>query len=188
MANLARVRVLWTGPAVVGDGVTTLFFDEAHSGFLADVRSFFFDLRFAFPNTLQLTFPPSGDLIDVATGELSGTWTEADPGAITAAGAGGHVSGVGARVTWATSGIRSGRRVRGSTFLCPLTESMFDTDGTPDAAFVTLVQTAGTALVTASGTNMKVYSRASAGRSGQSNTVIAAGAPDKVSWLRSRRT
>lgn len=187
MANLARVRTLWTGNPVIGDGVSTFYFDEAHTGFVADVGTFWNSQKASFPAGITWTTPGSGDLIDVATGELSGTWTEAGTSAITSTGPGIFARGVGVRTIWRTSGIRNGRRVQGSTFLAPLVGAMFEADGSPAAAQLTLWRNTAATLVTDSGTNMKIYSRPSPGQAGQANTVISSDVPDKVSWLRSRR-
>jgi len=188
MANLVRVRAGWTGTPLTGDGVSTFYFDEAHTGFVADVVDFFLDVQSRLPIGTLVTVPNTGDLIDVTTGALTGTWTDTAAGPVGGTGAGTYARGVGARVTWATSGIKNGRRVRGSTFLVPLVTAAYDTDGTILAAVLTQMQTAVNDLVTASGANMKIWSQAVNGAGGQANTVVGGSAPDKVSWLRSRRT
>jgi len=129
-----------------------------------------------------------GDLLDVATGDLTGTWAEAASGPGSGSGFGAYPAGVGARFTWATSGIVAGRRVRGSTFLCPLVNSCFGTDGTLDETVRTALDAAADGLVTASAGAMRIWSRPAPGRPGQASAVTAGDVPDKVSWLRSRRT
>jgi hypothetical protein len=188
MANVARVRVLWSGPGVVGPGVSTFYFNEIHSGFLADLRAFYYSLRFLHPNTVAWDFPNTGDLLDVASGDITGTWTEPAEAQLVAAGAGQHAQGVGMRLTWSTAGIRNHRRVRGSTFLCPLTLTMYDTDGTIVPGTVTVAKTAADQLITDSAGEFVIYSRKGAIPTGQASEVIGSGAPDRVSWLRSRRT
>ena len=188
MANLARVRCVWSGSPVVGPGLTTFYFDEAHTGFAADVSDFFQAVDAYLPVGITVAVPSDGDLLDVATGALTGTWTDTATGPGSGAGFGAYPAGVGARLSWSTGGIVAGRRVRGSTFLCPIVNSSFGTDGTLDNATVSALQAAGNALVAASGTNMKIWSRPAPGRAGAASTVIASVCPDKVSWLRSRRT
>lgn len=188
MANLARVRVPWGGTPVTGDGVSTFYFDEAHSGFLSDVRTFFDAWKGWIAGGTTFSFPDTGDLIDVATGELTGTWAEPVAATIVATGIGQWAQGVGTRSVWRTSGIRRGRRVQGSTFMVPLTSGCFTGAGGLDDAIRALMLTASSNLVLASGTNMKIYSQPDAAGAGQQNTVIGAVIPDKVSWLRSRRT
>jgi len=188
MANIARVRVLWSGGTVVGGGLSTFFWDEADTGFVAKLGTFYGAIVNRLAAGTLITIPNTGDLLDVATGELSGTWSETATYTVASATAGVYAAGTGARVTWATSGIRNGRRVKGSTFLVPLVGTCYAVDGTIDAAVNTGFQTAAQALVTASAGHMRVYSRPKAGSAGQQNTVIGAAAPDFVSGLRSRRT
>lgn len=173
---------------MTGPGLTTFYFDEAHEGFASDVSDFFQAVDAYLPIGITVTVPSSGDLIDIDTGELSGTWAEAASGPGVGAGFGAYPAGVGARLSWSTGGIVAGRRVRGSTFLCPLVNSAFDVDGTIQATARENLEAAGNALRAASGTNLKIYSRPAPGRPGVASSVISAACPDKVSWLRSRRT
>jgi len=100
----------------------------------------------------------------------------------------GWVEGVGARIKWQTSGIRGGRRVRGSTFLVPLGVQHFDSAGKIDAAAVSLADVEAAAFVSATTPNLRIWSRPNGGPNGQSNEVTGGAMPDQVSWLRSRRT
>lgn len=188
MANLVRVRTVWSGAPVVGDGVSTFYFDEAHTGFLADLHTFWAAVGIRVKVGVNFATANTGDLIDVATGELSGTWTDGSASSVSASGSGAFAQGVGARISWSTSGIRGGRRVRGSTFVVPLTVDNYDADGTLGAAYRGTFETAAANLVTAAGGNMRIYSRPGGGLPGQSNTVIGSSVKDTVSWLRSRRT
>lgn len=188
MANLARVRTVWSGSPVVGPGVSTFYFTEASSGFVAAVSAFFVSLAARVPSVVTFTTLNTGDLVDIDTGALTGTWTDGTTGTANTSGSGVYAAGVGARVRWSTSGIRNGRRVRGSTFLCPLVGSAFQADGTIDGTVWTSLQSAANTLYGATAPNMRVWSRPVAGAGGQANTVIGADVPDKVSWLRSRRT
>jgi len=188
MANLARVRCVWSGGPVVGPGLSTFYFDEAHEGFASDLSDFFQAIDAYLPIGIIVTVPSDGDLLDVATGDLTGSWAEAASGPGTGAGFGAYPAGVGARVTWSTSGIVAGRRVRGSTFLCPLVNSCYGTDGTLDETVRTALDAAADGLVTASAGGMRIWSRPAPGRPGAASTVTAGDIPDKVSWLRSRRT
>lgn len=188
MAVIDRVRVEWNGSSVIGGGVSTFYFDDSHTGYLADLRVFFNDWRFAIPSTVEWTFPNSGDILDVATGAITGTWTEPAVSSLVAAGAGNHVSGVGMRQVWRTNGIREGRRVRGHTFFCPLTQSMYGTDGIVVPAQVTAADAAAATLIASSGGFMRIYSRPSPGHPGVASEVVSGEAPRAISWLRSRRT
>jgi len=188
MANLARVRVEWTGTPVVGGGLSTFYFNEVHVGFQADLQAFFDAIKGVFPSLLVWRIPGSGDLIDEASGALSGTWTEGADVSVTATGVGQYPLGVGARLTWRTAGLTNGRRVTGATYLAPLLSGQFEGSSALVPAVVTLFNTAGNSLVTASAGEMVVYTQPVNGAGGKGSEVTSASCPDKVSWLRSRRT
>jgi hypothetical protein len=188
MANVARVRAIWSGSGVIGGGVSTFYVDEAATGFVADLRAFFDAIKASIPSGILIDVPANGDLLDIATGALSGTWNDIGALQVVATGAGTYVSGAGARIRWATSGIRNGRRVRGSTFVCPMIASYFDADGTPNTAALTLLGNAANVLRAALPAELLVYSRPGAAGPGQSSVVIGSDVPNHASWLRSRRT
>lgn len=96
------------------------------------------------------------------------------------------------RVKWFTGGIVHGRMVQGSTFIVPLMTTAYETDGTLTSAVTSNASTAANTLISA--TDTVIWSRPFPGstgnpaRAGSSHAVIAATIPDKVSWLRTRRT
>lgn len=188
MANLARLRAEWGGTPVAGPGLSTFYFDPADTGAADAVYDFFNAAPLLFPAGLTITVPPSGDILDDATGDLVGAW--ADPGTggiVTGTNSGDFFQGVGMRVKWLTTGIFGGRRVVGSTFICPIPSAIADTSGTIDGATVTSVQASADAMI-AAGVDFKVWSRPSGILTGESNLIVDTLVPDKTSWLRSRRT
>lgn len=188
MANLARVRVEWSGAAVTGPGLSTFYMDEAGSGWSADLVTFFTSLAGRFPTGITWNIPSSGDLIDIGTGELSGTWSGESGGAVGSSGGNGFVRGAGASVEWQTAGIRNGRRVLGRTYMCPLDNGSWTTGGILNATVQGELQAAATALLTANPWAM-IYSRPTVTSPvGAASPVTAARVPFDVSWLRSRRT
>ena len=188
MANLARVRTVWSGSPIVGGGVSTWYFSEAHSGFLADINSFFTAIRTIMPLGLTWTTENTGDLVDVTTGALTGSWTDGSSSLITSTGNAEHAAGVGTRIRWSTTGITNKRRVRGSTFIVPLPASGYDPQGTIVTATLTALGTAATALFSGSDGNMRIWTRPVNGVGGAAHPVVGYSIPDRVSWLRSRRT
>lgn len=188
MANLARVRTTWTGGAVSGPGVSTFFVDEAASGFLTAFDVFWDSLKYVLVAGLSLQTLNSGELIDVATGGITGTWTDGVTSNISTSGTGGYALGVGARIVWSTTGITGSRIVKGSTFMVPLTAAQYDGDGTIVPATLGTITGAAATLATALGSDFKIYSRPIPGRAGSAHSVVSSAVPDKVSWLRSRRT
>ena len=168
--------------------MSTFYVDEAHTGFTADITALFAACGFTLPAGVAITIPNTGDLIDIPTGELSGTWTDGTTGTVTGSGSGVFALGVGIRLQWMTSGIRNGRRVKGSTFLVPTVGGIFATDGTIATTTAGVLQTAVNTYITDMAGNARIYSRPLPGVAGQANTVISGAVPDAVSWLRTRRT
>lgn len=188
MPTLIKCPVSWTGVPVVGDGVSTFYFNDVHTGFLADLSAFFTSVGLVIAGGTTFSFPTSGDLIDDATGNLVGTWTEPAQASVLSAGIGQFANGVGARVVWGTSGTTNNRRVKGSTFLVPLTVGCYTGSGHLDDTIRGNLRTAALSLMSASAGEMVIWTRPVAGAGGKSQEVVGAEVPDRVSWLRSRRT
>lgn len=195
MAELMRLRVPWSGSPVVGGGLSTFYKTTTGAiGFADAISDFFTAIRDLVPAGVNWNVPSSGDTISDDEGDLTGTWSEPGTGGlVTSAGTANFASGVGARVVWNTGGLFAGRRVRGSTFICPLVASVYPSNNTLDDAAVATIQAAADGLVAAL-PEMVIWSRHAAATSthgeltGESNAVTSARVPDLVSWLRSRRT
>lgn len=189
MADLKRVRVTWSGSAVVGPGVSTFYFASAATGFPAKLQTFFQAIKSSFPVTATITVPNTGDVINEATGALSGVWTDSGGSTTVGTGAFPYPAGVGIRVRWVTGGVRHGRRVVGSTFLVPVVNPAYDTDGTIIPATLTTIGTAVNAFVTSAAGDQHIWSKPTppGGSDGTSSSVLAGFVPDMVTSLRSRR-
>jgi hypothetical protein len=188
MANLMRYACPWTGSPVVGGGVSTFYLAEGHVGGTAAIAAFFVQVGSGIPPGVTVSVPATGDLMDVASGALTGTWTNGTAAAVTSTGTGVYAAGVGFRFVWPTNGIRRGRRVRGSTFLVPLTAANYQSDGSILETTRAGMLAAAVTLASTLGSDFKIWSRPVGGAGGQANEVVGAQVPDKVSWLRSRRT
>lgn len=191
MTVLKRYRVTWAGSPVVGAGLST-FYESPESGVGgADAIEAFFDaIKGAVPDGVNWTIPSNGDLITAETGDLVGVWSDPGTGGVvSSSGGAAFVNGTGARVVWNTAGLFEGRRVRGSTFIVPLVSGAFEGAGNINSGNVTLLQNAANTLVGALD-NFAIWSRPNnaAGDNGEANQVTSASVPDKVSWLRGRRT
>jgi len=188
MANLVRVYCNMTGSAVTGPSVATFYVNEAITGFVSVLGDFWQGLQSVMPSSLTVTIPGSGDLVDEATGALTGTWSDGAQEQVTMTGTGEFANGVGARIRWATAGVHNGRRVRGSTFVVPLIVSQFESSNGLKSATVTTMNNAAATLRGGLQENQLIWSRPVNGGGGQAHPVTAHDIPDKVSWLRSRRT
>lgn len=191
MATLARLEVTWSGTPVVGGGISTFYTSNSDpSAFYTAVRAFFVAVGPSIATGVTFSFTGSGDTIEDTTGELNGSWSMTTPTAVAASGSSNWAMGVGARVRWLTAGITRGRRVRGATFLVPLGGNLYDGTGSIADATVTTLANAANTLRAADSGSMRIYSRPSgAGATdGAAHAVTSSDLPDRVSWLRSRRT
>lgn len=96
----------------------------------------------------------------------------------------------GAVITWRTGTVKNGRRVRGRTFLVPLANVAYETDGTLNASALSTLQTAAQGMINNSGfSNPCVWSRPSAvgATDGTFAMITSASIPDMGSILKSRR-
>lgn len=188
MANLARVRCEWSGSPLVGAGLSTFYFEESGSGFPAALVTFFQAIAGRLAQGVAVNVPNDGDLIDDATGALVGAWSESGGALVGMSGLNSYVLGVGGRVRWLTDGIVNGHRVRGSTFLVPADAGQIQGSGALAQPFIDDVYGAANALVANSNNELRVWTRPTATAPGGSSVVTGADVPDKISWLRSRRT
>lgn len=180
-----RYRVIWAG-GPGGEGVSTFYSEDTVTTALADLRAFFDAIKASFPSQISWSFPSSGDTIDLATGQIDGSWSQAAASPVSGgAGTAVFAAGVGLRVRWETGAVRNGRRVRGSTFLTSMDATDFQSDGTIAPSVLSVFQTAADTL--AGQGWLHVYSRDFAG-GGAMSQVQSATVPDRISWLRSRRT
>jgi hypothetical protein len=193
VTQIQRLRVAWSSSNVVGPGLSTFYCSTAGDNLSAGVKAFFTGLASTIAGGTTITIPNFGELIEDTTGDLAGSWSSspADGGTVTATGSGSFASGVGLRVVWNTSGIHAGRKVRGSTFVVPISSSAFEGAAFIVEAVRANVLTAANGLITAV-PSLRILSlptvHSGVAVPGQSSTVTAALVPDKVSWLRSRRT
>lgn len=188
MADLSRVVIQWSGTAVVGGGVSVLHCapGDEHA-LMTEFRAFINTCVGNFPNALTISFPSSGPVVRESDGELVGGWADGSPPAnITGASANTWANGVGLRVKWTTSIVHNGHRIVGSTFMVPLQINAYEGAGNIVAVNLGQFQSAGNTLAAAG--HLRVYSRDTGISDGVSALVTGCDVPDRVSWLRGRRT
>jgi hypothetical protein len=186
MADLKKVIVQWDGLAGL-PGISVFYVGSATTGFLAPIRTFFNAMATTMPSPLTWTFPAAGDMIDEATGTLTGGWTDTAAAQVTCSGSGSYANGVGAFVRWGTGQIVNGRKVVGKTFLVPISSANYDAQGNIGSGGLGSMQGAATALVAAS--VLRIWHRPGSvsGGPGSSWPVNSGTVPDKVSWLQTRK-
>lgn len=183
--SIRRVPVAWqTGAG--GTGVS-VFFTPFGTDATVELGSFFNALKTFFPSAVSWNVPGSGDVIDEVTGMITGAWTAGTAASIAATNAGAYAAGTGAYARWQTNGIVNGHRVKGRTFLCPLSVNHYQTDGTIfDSSLATM--SAAVAALAASG-KLNIWHRPTSrgSNNGSAHLVISGSGPDHVTSLRSRR-
>lgn len=185
MSVINRYRVNWTG-FTGAPGLSTFYSDGASTAALAAIRTFFNSCTTYLPTSLTLDFPGTGDQLESTTGALTGVWSVAPPlPVIGAAPTGFFAGGTGVRVIWETGVIVNGRRVKGSTFIVPLSTFAYDTNGTMTSGGFSAINNAAGVLA---GTGLlKIWSRPNAG--GSAITTVSAGrCVDATTNLRTRRS
>lgn len=189
MVAVNRVQIGWTGTAVVGGGVSTLYTLGDPHDLMVAFRSLVDTMKANLPTGLTITFPTSGEILDSATGQATGAWTAAAVTAVTGTDSGAYAGGVGQRIAWSTDSFANGRRIKGSTFIVPLGAGAYDTNGTLNGTMNATHNAAVTTFLTAMAGDFVILSRPSAAHpTGGVASVTSGRIPDQISWLVSRRT
>lgn len=192
--SVYRVKIRWTG-FTGAPGYTILHFDaptEATQAGADAVHSltndFIVSLASNLPSAVSLLAEQGVEVIDQATNQLETIFTATARAATKGVGTGGFSSATGACIVWETGEVKAGRRVRGRTFIVPISASMYDTDGTLTSACLTDLQGAASQLA-GGGFNFGVLSRPSisGAADGSFHTVSSGRVSDKTAVLRSRR-
>lgn len=186
MAVLRKIPVVWSGIGALPG--LSVFYAPFGTDAGANLNTFFIAIKALFPPGMTWTVPTSGDTITDSTGLITGAWTGGSGGITTANGSGVYAAGTGAYVNWQTASIVGTRRLKGRTFLCPLTSGSYAASGTIVSTSQTTLQNAATTLA-ASG-NLLIWHRPTTpgGSNGSSGTVVGALVPTQVTSLRSRRS
>ena len=185
MVNLNRMRVAWSG-TTGGPGVSTFYSTNAATAHAA-IREFFWEQRAMFPGQVTFTFDSEGDTIDPLDGSLQGSWSHAAPASVTGTNTGDYALPVGSVIHWLTGSVVNGHRLRGRTFLVPMTGAIFDSDGTIDPTSLTAIRSAGASFVANAASTVVVWSRPSGANAGGYAAITGYSVPDKAAILRSRR-
>lgn len=171
----------------VGGGTITEGVDLA----VAAVRTAFNAIAGYLPTSVLINVDPEVAMFSDVSGELEDVYTSTTvPAVVTGQGGGPYSAASGASITWLTTAIRDGRRLRGRTYLVPLSTLAYDAAGTLVPNALTALAAFGTALRTPGGSAgpFRVFGRPSPEHPvGMSAPVTQAIVRDRVSILTSRR-
>ena len=199
MTSMLKVKVRWSG-FTGAPGFTNFFFSEGASGTVdqaqadaavAKVQTFFTAIASGFTPNLTLQVQSDVEAIEPTTGQMASIFTVTPPAPIVGSNVVLTFSGpTGMVVNWQTAGVRNGRRVRGRTFLVPMSTAVYQNDGTIEPTRRTQVLTAALAMVGTSGTpDLGVWARPTApgATDGVWHAATSSTVPDLAAVLRSRR-
>jgi len=186
MAEIARIQALWQNFSGA-PGYTNFYSTDLSGNLNAAVRSFFNSIAGLLPSGLTVQVAGSGDRLLDTTGAIVNSWTNATPAVVLGTAGGTNTGASGAVVHWLTNGVVNGRRVRGRSFICPLSSGAFEGNGSLLAATMTTIGTAANGLITAAVGSYVVWHRPTLFASGSSHEVTSQRVPDLAAVLRSRR-
>jgi hypothetical protein len=166
----------------------SIFFSQFGTDVTVELGTYFQAIKAIFPSAVSWNIPSSGDVIDEVTGQITGAWTGGTAASIAATAAGTYAAGTGCYVRWQTGGIVGGRRVKGRTFLVPISGGLYQSDGTIADATLATLNTAANTLAATGKLNIWHRPTNSGSNDGSSHLVTGASGPDRVTSLRSRRT
>ena len=189
-----RVKLRWTG-FTGAPGYTNLHFDaptdhtqaaaqacyDAASGFAGEIAS-------TIPNAVSITTEGGVEVLEQTNNQLITVYSATTVSPAKGIQTGGYSSATGAVITWETGEVKNGRRVRGRTFIVPLSAAYYEADGTLSAGVITDLQNAAAAL-SGGGFNFGILSRPTAvgATDGSFHTVSSGRIADKTAILTSRR-
>ena len=190
---ITRITAQWNGFRGA-PGYSNFFFDGEFADEAAieaagvALRTFFNDVRDQLPAGLSVAIQGTADVIDEGSGEILRVTDFTPPSTAIGGDTGGYSAATGAVVNWNTNDYVRGRRVRGRTFLVPLSNGAFSADGDLTNNALTSLRTAASSLVTTTLDHpLSVWSRPRSGAGGSSHVVTGATVPDLGAVLRSRR-
>jgi hypothetical protein len=133
-----RVKINWTG-FVGSPGYTNFNFELINPGAwtqpdvdaaVTKVQTWLTVIRLLQPAVVISGIDPAVSEHDEQSGDIVNFWN-ATPGAAAAGSNPGaaFTSGTGFCINWQTGGVRNGRRVRGRTFVVPISGSLYESNG-----------------------------------------------------------
>lgn len=193
---IRRTTAIWSGAPGL-PGYTTMYWDGTLDGSaaLSAMKTLMTDLLGAgatgnstyVPAAIDINFDTNTELIDEATGEMVSFESATAQPPIGGSGSKVYAAVSGACISWYTAGVANGRRVRGRTFLVPLQDQAFASDGSLSVSLLADLAAGGNGAVAAG--ELQVWHRPSGpgATDGFAHPVTAWRATDQAAYLKSRR-
>lgn len=203
MVEMLRVRSEWTGFSGA-PGYTNLFFRDFNGGdpsggdfdtataqaAAAKTFQFWEAISNLLPTVVRIDVDAQVDVIESTSGDLVNSFSVVPEAPVGGDAPGPYSGASGAVINWRTGGIRNGRRIRGRTFVVPLSNGAYGNDGQLTPATRTTLQNAANALSVSTGTpDLGVFARptSSTANDGDWSVATSASVPSLAAVLRSRR-
>lgn len=187
MATISRHSITWTG--FLGAPGISHFYTNASddTAFHTALNTWKGTWAANLPDDVTLTLKAEVEQLEDTTGELVGAFTIGSDSTTGGANTGGYSAASGVVVNWLTGGFVAGRRVRGKTFMVPISGGAYETNGTIEGNALSFMRTSTATFQNAVQGIQVVWSRPRASLAGSSHEVTSWSIPDKVAVLRSRR-
>lgn len=126
---------------------------------IAALHTYWSALSGIIPTDVHIQVENVGDLIDPVTGTLTGAWVGAAQAPIVGGSGEVYAAPVGALARWSTPIILDGHRVKGRTFIVPVTSNFFTTSGALGPVALATVTDSAAALVVNAAGSLAVWHR-----------------------------
>lgn len=202
MVTMLKVKARWHG-FTGGPGYSNFFFREFSTGQWAPTateatqavdrtKAFFQQIGGLMPPVVNVQVESECEVIEDTDGSLVDVVQAASTNNVAGSSSNSNYSAAtGAVVSWGTGSVRNGRRVRGRTFLVPLSSAVFDSNGTLTQPAVDNISTAATNMVSGAnpGPDFGIYCRPTSPVATDGAWFVATSSrvPDMGAILRSRR-
>lgn len=191
--DIFRVQARWSG--FTGSPGYSSFYFAGGGGLVSDaqqvadrVAAGFVEIAQHLPTGVAVQVESDVEVLDSDTGVLSAYQSIDPPAPTVGTRTGSYSAASGAVINWNTQDVRFGRRIRGRTFLVPLSNASYDEGGTLSASALTQINDmADTIRGTDLDSEFGVWSRPRNGAGGVFATVTGHRVPDMAAVLRSRR-
>jgi hypothetical protein len=198
MAGMIKVVSVWSGWAG-SPGFTNFYFspdsiqNATHvQAVQARVKTFWGAVSTCLPSGVTITIEQDSQIIDSSTGVINDTISAATAQTTTAgAGPAPFAAIAGACIIWRTATFIAGRQLKGKTFVVPMANSAYDTDGTILAGRLADLRAAAIGLGLPGAfpveERLVAWHRPVGGTGGSATTVSSTSVNDRVAYLKSRR-
>lgn len=192
MTSINRVRVVWSG-FLGSPGVSTFYCTDVTS-FRPALATWLGHMGAYMPNMVDMQIAADGDVILDTDGSIVAGWADSAIGSIPGVGSPDYSAPVGFQARWLTDTVVDGHRLRGRTYLVPMTGSIIDAYGGLNPTVTTALQGFSDDFVGDVADNMLIWHRPRdvsvrhpVARAGSSAPVTGCVVPSKLVVLTSRR-